>query len=214
MERQSDAGFEIAAVVTAPDIAAKIDHVVAELHFDTAGKLTRRGESRLADWCCRTAAIRLVPRPPRPERQRPTSPTVPVGVRTRFAHWWSWRRSKTALPITIPIRFIAFPVTLQIARRQNCLTHDIHARRCAHLCTREMRISVCRSKRWKFTVTKVTPSGHRSQYDNSHDLSSVNVMTRLWRNSLEAAAAVSGIVLATLIVHLVTSWWPASAALH
>jgi hypothetical protein len=40
------------------------------------------------------------------------------------------------------------------------------------------------------------------------------VMTRLWRNSLEAAAAVGTIVLATLIVHLVTSWWSASAALH
>jgi hypothetical protein len=65
-----------------------------------------------------------------------------------------------------------------------------------------------------FTVTKVTPSGHRSQYESSHDLSVVNVMTRLWRNSLEAAAAVGTIVLATLIVHLVMSWWSASAALH
>jgi hypothetical protein len=34
----------------------------------------------------------------------------------------------------------------------------------------------------------------------------------MWRNSLEAA--VGTIVLATLIVHLVTSWWSASAALH
>jgi hypothetical protein len=41
-----------------------------------------------------------------------------------------------------------------------------------------------------------------------------NVMTRIWRNSLEAAAAVGTIVLATLIVHLVMSWWAASAALH
>jgi len=65
-----------------------------------------------------------------------------------------------------------------------------------------------------FTVTKVTPSGHRSQYYSSDDLSVVNVMTRLCRNSLEAAAAVGTIVLATLIVHLVMSWWSASAALH
>ena len=65
-----------------------------------------------------------------------------------------------------------------------------------------------------FTVTGVTPSGHTQQYDSGHDLSVVNVMTRLWRNSLEAAAAVSTIVLATLIVHLVMSWWSASAALH
>jgi hypothetical protein len=36
----------------------------------------------------------------------------------------------------------------------------------------------------------------------------------MWRNSLEAAAAVGMVVLATLIVHLVTSWWSASAALH
>jgi predicted alpha/beta hydrolase len=71
-----------------------------------------------------------------------------------------------------------------------------------------------RAARLKFAVTKVTPSGHRSHYDNSHDLSVVNVMTRLWRNSLEAAAAVGTIVLATLIVHLVMSWWSASAALH
>jgi hypothetical protein len=39
-------------------------------------------------------------------------------------------------------------------------------------------------------------------------------MTRLWRNSLEAAAAIGTIVLATLIVHMVTAWWSASAALH
>jgi hypothetical protein len=65
-----------------------------------------------------------------------------------------------------------------------------------------------------FTVTKVTPSRHRPQYDSSHDLFVANVMTRLWRNSVEAAAAVGAIVLATLIVHLVMSWWSASAALH
>ena len=65
-----------------------------------------------------------------------------------------------------------------------------------------------------FAVTKVTPSGQGSQYDSSHDLSVVNVMTRLWRNSLEAVAAVGTIVLATMIVHLVMSWWSASAALH
>jgi len=39
-------------------------------------------------------------------------------------------------------------------------------------------------------------------------------MTRLWRNSLEAAAAVGTIVLGTLIVHLVMSWWSALAAFH
>jgi hypothetical protein len=67
-----------------------------------------------------------------------------------------------------------------------------------------------------FTVTKVTPSCHRSQYHNGHDLYLfvANVMTRLWRNSLEAVAAVGTIVLATLIVHLVMSWWSVSAGLH
>ena len=64
-----------------------------------------------------------------------------------------------------------------------------------------------------FTVTGVTPSCHRSQYDTSHDLFVANVMTRLWRSSLEAMAAVGTIVLATLIVHLVMSWW-VSAGLH
>jgi len=39
-------------------------------------------------------------------------------------------------------------------------------------------------------------------------------MTRLWRNSLEVAAAAATIVLGTLIVHLVISWWSATAALH
>jgi hypothetical protein len=39
-------------------------------------------------------------------------------------------------------------------------------------------------------------------------------MTRLWRNSLEVAVAATTIVLGTLIVHLVMSWWSASAALH
>jgi hypothetical protein len=39
-------------------------------------------------------------------------------------------------------------------------------------------------------------------------------MTRLWRNSLEVAVAATAIVLGTLIVHLVMSWWSASAALH
>lgn len=65
-----------------------------------------------------------------------------------------------------------------------------------------------------FTVTKVTPSCHRSQYDNGHDLFVANVMTRLWRNSLEAAAAVGTVVLTTLIVRLVMSWWSVSAGLH
>ena len=39
LERQPD-GFEIAAVVADPDIAANIDRLVTELHFDTAWKLT------------------------------------------------------------------------------------------------------------------------------------------------------------------------------
>jgi hypothetical protein len=39
-------------------------------------------------------------------------------------------------------------------------------------------------------------------------------MTRLWRNSLEAAAAVGTIVVGTLIVHLFMSWWSASTVLH
>jgi hypothetical protein len=55
-------------------------------------------------------------------------------------------------------------------------------------------------------VTKVTQVGHGPRYDNSHELFVANVMTRIWRNSLEAAAAVGAIVLATLIVHLVMSW--------
>jgi hypothetical protein len=63
-------------------------------------------------------------------------------------------------------------------------------------------------------VTKVTPRRHGPQYDVGYDPLMAKVMTRLWRNSLEAAAAVGTIVLATLIVHLVTSWWSASAALH
>jgi hypothetical protein len=87
---------------------------------------------------------------------------------------------------------------------------------------RNVRLAVCRSERWKirtavavnFTVTKVTPSHHRPQYDSSHELFVANVMTRLWRNSVEAAAAVGAIVLATMVVHLVMSWWSASAALH
>jgi hypothetical protein len=57
-----------------------------------------------------------------------------------------------------------------------------------------------------FTVTKVTQVGHGPRYDNSHELFVANVMTRIWRNSVEAAAAVGAIVLATLIVHLVMSW--------
>jgi hypothetical protein len=38
-------------------------------------------------------------------------------------------------------------------------------------------------------------------------------MTPFWRNLLDAAAALGVIVLGTLIVHLVLSWWPALAAL-
>ena len=64
-----------------------------------------------------------------------------------------------------------------------------------------------------FTVTKVTPGLPQLAYSR-HDLLMTKGMTRLWRNSLEAAAAVGTIVLGTLIVHLVMSWWSASAALH
>jgi hypothetical protein len=39
-------------------------------------------------------------------------------------------------------------------------------------------------------------------------------MTSFWRNFFEAAAAVGFIVLGTVIVHLVMSWWSASAAMH
>src|SRR5689334_9585453 len=39
LERQADAGFEIAAVISDPDIAAKVDDLVAELHHDSARKL-------------------------------------------------------------------------------------------------------------------------------------------------------------------------------
>jgi len=38
-------------------------------------------------------------------------------------------------------------------------------------------------------------------------------MTPFWRSLLEAAAALGFIVLGTVIVHLVLSWWPALAAL-
>ena len=40
LERQADAGFEIAAIVADADIAAQVDHFVAELHLDSTGKLT------------------------------------------------------------------------------------------------------------------------------------------------------------------------------
>jgi capsid protein len=65
-----------------------------------------------------------------------------------------------------------------------------------------------------FTVTKVTRGRQRPRYEIGHELFVAKVMTRLWRNSLEAAVAVGTIVLGTLIVHLVMSWWSASAALH
>jgi hypothetical protein len=40
-------------------------------------------------------------------------------------------------------------------------------------------------------------------------------MTQFWRNSfVEVAAAIGVIVLGTLVVHVVMSWWTASAALH
>jgi hypothetical protein len=65
-----------------------------------------------------------------------------------------------------------------------------------------------------FTVTKVTPGRRNPQYYRRHGLLRATVMTRLWRNSLEAAAAIGTIVLGTLVVHLAMSWWSASAALH
>ena len=52
------------------------------------------------------------------------------------------------------------------------------------------------------------------RYDTGHDMFRARVMTRLWRNSLEVAVAATTIVLGTLIVHLVISWWSAMAALH
>jgi hypothetical protein len=40
-----------------------------------------------------------------------------------------------------------------------------------------------------------------------------SAMTRFGRSSLEAAIAVVAIMLGTVIVHLILSWWPALAAL-
>jgi hypothetical protein len=65
-----------------------------------------------------------------------------------------------------------------------------------------------------FTVTEVTPGRRNPQYYRRHELPRATVMTRLWRNSLEAAAAIGTIVVGTLLVHLAMSWWSASAALH
>jgi hypothetical protein len=65
-----------------------------------------------------------------------------------------------------------------------------------------------------FTVTKVTPGRSNRQYYRRHDLLRATVMTRLWRNSLEAAAAIGTIVLGTLLVHLAMAWWSVSPALH
>jgi hypothetical protein len=65
-----------------------------------------------------------------------------------------------------------------------------------------------------FTVTEVTLGTRNPQYYTGHDLLRTTVMTRLWRNSLEAAAAVGTIVVGTLAVHFAMSWWSASAALH
>ena len=64
-----------------------------------------------------------------------------------------------------------------------------------------------------FTVTEVTLGARNPRYFSGHDLRAT-VMTRLWRNSLEAAAAIGTIVVGTLLVHLAMSWWSASAALH
>jgi hypothetical protein len=58
--------------------------------------------------------------------------------------------------------------------------------------------------RGQFTVTKVTPDCLRPRYYSGHDPFRVSVMTRMWRNSLEAAAAVGVIVLATLVVHSIS----------
>jgi hypothetical protein len=58
--------------------------------------------------------------------------------------------------------------------------------------------------RGQFTVTKVTPDCLRPRYYSGHDPFRVSVMTRMWRNSLEAAAAVGMIVLATLVVHSIS----------
>lgn len=65
-----------------------------------------------------------------------------------------------------------------------------------------------------FTVTKVTRGRRNPQYYRRHDLRGTPVMTRLWRNSLEAAAAIGTIMAGTLLVHLAMSWWSASAMLH
>ena len=65
-----------------------------------------------------------------------------------------------------------------------------------------------------FTVTEVTLGRHNPQYYSRHDLLRATVMTRLWRNSLEAVAAVGTIVLGTLLVHLAMTSWSASAGLH
>jgi hypothetical protein len=65
-----------------------------------------------------------------------------------------------------------------------------------------------------FTVTEVTHRRRNSHYHRGHELRRATVMTRLWRNSLEAVAAIGTIVLGTLVVHLAMSWWSASAALH
>jgi hypothetical protein len=65
-----------------------------------------------------------------------------------------------------------------------------------------------------FTVTKVTPGHRNPQYDGGHDLLRATVVTRLWRNSLEAVAAIGTIILGTLVVHFAMSWWSAAAALH
>ncbi|MGN6750030.1 MAG: hypothetical protein ACTHJS_15705 [Xanthobacteraceae bacterium] len=63
-------------------------------------------------------------------------------------------------------------------------------------------------------MTEVTPEAGNPQYDGRHDLLRTAVMTRLWRNSLEAMAAVGTIVLGTLLVHVAMSWWTALAGLH
>jgi hypothetical protein len=58
-----------------------------------------------------------------------------------------------------------------------------------------------------------------SHWDKGHSRPSPprsikTVMTRFRQNTLEVIAAIGFIALGTLIVHLIMSWWSASAAWH
>lgn len=104
-----------------------------------------------------------------------------------------------------------------IAGRENCIAIEIHKKTlCDAILQADMRALLFdRSRRRKiraavpadFTVTKVTPGCHRPRYYGGHD----PFMAKLPGGGGSGRYA---IVLATLIVHLVTSWWSASAALH